>query len=281
MTIESTDDQEPNTPAITYSECCTLPFVSLYNEDCIETMKRIPDGSIDLMLTDPPYGTTQCEWDKPINLDLLWIEWLRIIKPNGAFVFTASQPFTSELVISKKDLFKYEWVWEKNRGSGHLNAKIMPMKYHENILVFGEKITFNPIPEPYAKSSTDRYKAGEVWNPKKKISDDNIVYGKFKSESRVFLNPDGKAPNSIKYFPTVDIQNGSRTHPTQKPTDLMRYLILTYSNKGETVFDGYSGSGTTAEACMIEQRNFIGSELNKEYFDKSVQRLKNVPQSLF
>ena len=109
-----------------------------------------------------------------------------------------------------------------------------------------------------------------------KISDDNIVYGKFKSESRVFLNTDGKAPNSIKYFPTVDIQNGSRTHPTQKPIDLMRYLVKTYSNEGDLVFDGYSGSGTTAAACLQEKRKFIGAELNLEYYQKSIQRLEQL-----
>lgn len=244
--------------------------------DCLLEMQVLISKGIkvDMILCDLPYGTTDCAWDTVIPFEPLWDCYKRIIKENGAIILTASQPFTSALVMSNPKLFKYEWIWEKNRGSGHLNAKIMPMKYHENILVFGDNITFNAIRESYSKTSTDRYNAGEVWKPKKKISNENIVYGKFKNENRVFLNPDGKSPSSIKYFKTVDIQNGSRIHPTQKPVDLMKYLILTYTNENETVLDNTMGSGTTGVACINLNRNFIGIEKEQEYFDMAKRRIK-------
>ena len=267
-------------PQIAYSECCTLPFVSLYNEDCIETMKRIPDGSIDLMLTDPPYNTTACEWEYAINFELLWAEWLRIVKPNGTFIFTASQPFTTDLIMSNRNNFKYELIWEKDRHSDFLLAKYRPLKIHENIVVFqvGKENTYNPQLTNINEVTKKRY------NRKTDSLNKGVCYGNMSEIRKLdYSNNETALPQSVLFF-TKESNNQfvkPVIHPTQKPTDLMRYLILTYSNKGENVFDGYSGSGTTAEACMIEQRNFIGSELNKEYFDKSVLRLKNVPQSLF
>ena len=267
-------------PQIAYSECCTLPFVSLYNEDCIETMKRIPDGSIDLMLTDPPYNTTACEWEYAINFELLWAEWLRIVKPNGTFIFTASQPFTTDLIISNRNNFKYELIWEKDRHSDFLLAKYRPLKIHENIVVFqgGKENTYNPQLTNINEVTKKRY------NRKTDSLNKGVCYGNMSEIRKLdYSNNETALPQSVLFF-TKESNNQfvkPVIHPTQKPVDLMRYLILTYTNKGETVFDGYSGSGTTAEACMIEQRNFIGSELNKEYFDKSVLRLKNVPQSLF
>jgi len=261
-------EKQPNytdTP-IAGMQCYQQPFVSLYNEDCIETMKRIPDGSIDLMLTDPPYNTTACEWDVAINLSELWAEWERILKPDGLWVFTTSQPFTSELILSRKIFYKCEWIWDKALGGNSMTVKYMPYKIHENIIVFGRgKTTYNPIME----KGVNRLKNGKTRN---KDNAFNVNGADYKINDEYY-------PQSI-----LKISNAQRTgriHPTQKPVDLIRYLILTYSNKGETIFDGYSGSGTTAEACIIEGRKFIGSELNKEYFDKSVSRLKNVPTQLF
>jgi site-specific DNA-methyltransferase (adenine-specific) len=264
-------------PQIAYSECCTLPFVSLYNEDCIETMKRIPDGSIDLMLTDPPYNTTACEWEYAINFEMLWAEWLRIVKPNGAFIFTASQPFTTDLIMSNRKHFKYELIWDKVIGNNPYAAKYQPMRIHENICIFyREQPTYNPIKQKRELKNQRPNSRGEKANVKEYY---NTSYGNRKNGYAKDYDDTTINPKTIIEF--MKHPNSIGLHPTQKSTDLMRYLILTYTNKGETVFDGYSGSGTTAEACMIEQRNFIGSELNKEYFDKSVLRLKNVPQSLF
>lgn len=277
MTIESTNDKLPTTPAITYSECYQQPFVSLYNEDCIETMKRIPDGSIDLMLTDMPYGRVNCEWDIKPNLQLMWPEWERILSNNGVWVFTAMQPLTSELVLSRLGFFKYELIWEKAQGTGHLDANKKPLRKHENILVFCKKgyPKYNIIKQPSNKPNKGKSKS--------KV--DGNVYRKNISGT-TWVDDNQRFPTSVLYFEndsdrynTQKINKG--IHPTQKPLDLFRWLLLTYSNKGETVFDGYSGSGTTAEACIIEGRKFIGSELNKEYFYKSVLRLKNVPTQLF
>jgi len=231
-------------------------------------MKRIPDGSIDLMLTDPPYNTTNCDWEYAIDFETLWAEWLRIVKPNGAFIFTASQPFTTDLINSNRKHFKYELIWEKPNPSNPLLANKQPLKNHENIIVFYRKM---PVYNPQKTMRLQENKRTQ------KIREKGIF--ETTGQKRIIPNADGeyKMPMSVLFFN----REQSGYHPTQKPVDLMRYLILTYTNKGEIVFDGYSGSGTTAEACIIEGRKFIGSELNKEYFDKSVIRLKNVPMQLF
>lgn len=274
MTIESTNDNKPTTPAITYSECYQQPFVSLFHEDCIETMKRIPDGSIDLMLTDPPYNTIACEWDKPINLPELWKEWARIIKPNGALIFTSTQPFTTDLINSNRKLFRYDLIWNKTRKTGFLNANKMPNRAHETLLVFYKEM---PVYNPIKYSIDERFqRKGVRYSNSESCNPFNITGKNTKDYS--YTEDGTRLPDSILQFNSCWEKD---MHPTQKPVDLMRYLILTYSNKGETVFDGYSGSGTTAEACIIEGRKFIGSELNKEYFEKSVLRLKNVPTQLF
>jgi len=231
-------------------------------------MKRIPDGSIDLMLTDPPYNTTNCDWEYAIDFETLWAEWLRIVKPNGAFIFTASQPFTTDLINSNRKHFKYELIWEKPNPSNPLLANKQPLKNHENIIVFYREM---PVYNPQKTMRLQENKRTQ------KIREKGVF--ETTGQKRIIPNADGeyKMPMSVLFFN----REQSGYHPTQKPVDLMRYLILTYTNKGEIVFDGYSGSGTTAEACIIEGRKFIGSELNKEYFDKSVIRLKNVPMQLF
>jgi site-specific DNA-methyltransferase (adenine-specific) len=276
--MNTTKPQTTTKPAIGYIPCCTLPFVSLYNEDCIETMKRIPDGSIDLMLTDPPYNTTNCDWEYALNFEILWKEWERIIKPNGALIFTSTQPFTSDLIISNRKLYKYCWYWDRCIKSNFLNAKIQPIRHIETIVVFyKQQPTYNPI---LSNKRKDQIRHNNIKSKQQNTATLNKVGYLEKRFERREIPLDMDYPTELLTF-SLPSANKGRNHPTEKPVDLMRYLILTYSNKGETVFDGYSGSGTTAEACMIEQRNFIGSELNKEYFDKSVLRLKNVPQSLF
>lgn len=255
-------------PDLTAIRCYNQPSVQLFNEDCRETMKRIPDGSVDLMVTDPPYGVTQNEWDIMPNLAEMWPEWERIVKPTGAIIFTSQQPFTSDLIVSRRGLFRYDIIWEKGeRATGFLNANKMPLRSHENILVFYRELpTYNP-----------QFSVGNPTHKKgKPLKETNNNYGNYQvMETRDY--GDKKFPKSIVCFdrPHPPI------HPTQKPVDLMRYLILTYSNKGETVFDGYSGSGTTAEACQIEGRKFIGSETDSTHFINSVKRLQNVPTQLF
>ena len=237
----------------------------IHNEDCIETMRRIPDGSIDLMLTDIPYGTTQNEWDNLPKLNDIWIEWDRILKPNGCWVFTCSQPASSELVLSMKKYFKYSLCWDKILPTGHLNSKIMPLRRHEDILIFSRtKTTYNP---QKIKRDVVRIDKG---SQKDVGGDGKSCYGKFKYDDKYL---EYREPTSILQFSNAD--KTDTFHPTQKPVDLFRYLIKTYSNEDETVFDGYMGSGTTAIACMKEKRNYIGSELNKEYYELATKRIEN------
>ncbi|MBX2916694.1 MAG: site-specific DNA-methyltransferase [Cyclobacteriaceae bacterium] len=248
--------------------------IELLNLDCLDLLKSLPDASVNLMLTDPPYGITQNDWDKPINLAEMWLKWERVVKPNGAFVFTTSQPFTSELIMSRRGFFKYELIWKKSHATDFLNCKIRPMRAHENVIVFyRQQCTYNPQIFDKPKKNI------RPITTKPRLSNN---YGDFKEGNTRTIPQDKSYPDSILIF-----DNESKTetwHQTQKPVDLFRYLIKTYSNPGETVFDGYSGSGTTAEACIIEGRKFIGSELNKEYYDKSIERLSIVlskPQLVF
>lgn len=233
----------------------------IFNEDCIETMKRIPNGAVDLMLTDIPYGATGCDWDTKPNIELMWLEWERILKPNGAWIFTATQPLTSELVISRKDWFKYELIWNKKMVSSPALAKIQPLRSHENILVFYKsQPTYNPIMR------------SDVLSPFGKLSGTKSeVTGSLGTEYQTGVG----YPKSILEFPRPNNLTDGGLHPSQKPIDLFRWLIQTYTNEGETVFDGYMGSGTTAMACIDENRNYIGSEMNKEYFDIAINRVSN------
>lgn len=233
----------------------------IFNEDCRLTTKRLPDGSIDLLLQDTPFGCTQNEWDIKPNFAEMWPEWERIIKDNGAMIFFGTQPFASELILSRTGLFRYDIIWYKALGTGHLNANKMPMRNHEHILVF--------------------YKSLPTYNPQMKVGKMRMKGSKKGNTTTNYGNFNGKTSINDQYHPqsVIDFTNGDRTtendHPTQKPIDLFRYLIKTYTDEGETVFDGYMGSGTTAEACIIEKRNYIGSELNKEYFDLAQKRINN------
>lgn len=240
-------------------------MIQLFNEDCLETMKRIPDGSIDLMLTDPPYGVTQNKWDVAPNFAEMWLEWERILKPNGAWIFTAQQPFCTDLIISRRGFFKYDMIWYKPLGTGFLNANKMPMRNHEHILVFYRQLpTYNP-----------QMGVGVRKKGMRKHDRNGTNYGKFATQgtSNYFDDKGQRFPQSV-----VEFTNGDRTkeadHPTQKPVDLFRYLIQTYTNENDTVFDGYLGSGTTAVACIKEKRNFIGSEISEEYFKHAELRIR-------
>ena len=239
----------------------TIELNKIYNMDCLEGMKLIPDRSIDMILCDLPYGTTQNKWDSVISLDKLWEQYNRVIKDNGAIALTAQTPFDKVLGASNLKMLKYEWVWLKNRGTGHLNAKKMPMKAHENILVFYKKLpTYNP-----------QMRKGEAYIRKdcNKQSLNKGNYGE-QVESITTVNNGGRYPLDYLEFPIVE-----RTiHPTQKPVELFEYLIKTYSNEGETVLDNCSGSGTTAIACLNANRNYIGFELEEEYYIKANERIE-------
>lgn len=243
---------------------CIINSISLYNEDCSRTLKRIPDGSIDLVLQDTPFGCTQNSWDIKPDLAKMWPEWLRVAKPNAAFLFFATQPFASELIISNPKMFRYDLIWYKALGSGFLNANKMPMRNHEHIIVFYAAIpTFNP--QKYIGKMRDKSRKSES-------AGQSPNYGAYKPQTS----------RNNEYFPqsVLDFTNGDRTsesdHPTQKPIDLIRYLVRTYSNEGETVFDGYTGSGTTPAACIKEKRRFVGSEMESPYFIKSVKRISEL-----
>ena len=240
----------------------------IYNEDCLEGMKRIPEGSVDMILCDLPYGTTACSWDTIIPFEPLWEQYERVVKNNGAIVLTASQPFTSALVMSNPRAFKHSWVWHKKNAGNVLTAKYSPLKTTEDVLVFskkGKRVNYYPI---FSYGHKDRSQD----KPMKKKTDlfSVIKSGEFK--------PGNNKPGDARYPKhLIEFSNASRVgvvHPTQKPVALFEYLIKTYTNKGETVLDNCMGSGTTAIACMNTERNFIGFELDETYYEKSLERIK-------
>ena len=220
----------------------------LMQGDCLERMKEIPDGSIDMILCDPPYGTTACKWDSVIPLEKMWEQLKRVVKPNGAIVITAAQPFTSNLIMSNIKMFKYCWVWNKVLPRGHLNAKKMPLRVFEDVTVFYSKpCTYNP-------QKTAGHKRKVARTRYNKEGDGSQVYGK---ESRdTFYDSDERYPTGIIEISTAN-QHG-KVHPTQKPVALMEYLIKTYTNEYEMVLDFTMGSGTTGVACNNLNRKFVG-----------------------
>jgi DNA modification methylase len=241
-----------------------LELNRIYQRDCIEGMSLIPEKSIDMVLCDLPYGTTRNKWDSVINLQLLWEQYERIIKDNGAIVLTAQTPFDKVLGASNLQLLRYEWIWEKTSATGHLNAKKMPMKAHENILVFYKKLPpYNPqktIGHP-RKVSLAKHKI----NCEKSTNYNDYGLSSYDSTERY--------PRSVQVFAT-DKQKEA-LHPTQKPVALFEYLIRTYTNEGDTVLDNCIGSGTTAVACVRTKRNFIGFETERDYVEIANQRLDN------
>lgn len=235
-----------------------LELNKIHHGDCLELVKDIPDKSIDMILCDLPYGTTRNKWDSVIPLDMLWSEYERIIKDNGAIVLTAQTPFDKVLGSSNIKNLKYEWIWKKNVATGHLNAKKMPMKEHENVLVFyKQKPTYNP-----------QMSEGKPYiNKRKPINDNGSNYGYI--ERTDTINKGERYPKSVLEF---DRETG--LHPTQKPVALFEYLIKTYTNEGETILDNCIGSGTTAIAALNTGRFFIGMEKEKEYVDIANERIK-------
>lgn len=233
----------------------------LYKGDCLDVMKNIPDKSVDMILCDLPFGTTKNKWDLIIPLDKLWAEYRRVIKDNGAIVLFAQTPFDKVLGVSNLKMLRYEWIWEKTLATGHLNAKKMPMKSHENILVFYKKLpTYNP-------QKTTGHKPVNSYTKHRGAGSN---YGKTKTG----ISGGGSTeryPRSVQLFKS-DKQK-STLHPTQKPVALLQYLIETYTNEGELVLDNCMGSGSTGIACLNTNRKFIGIEKDAKYFDIACDRI--------
>ena len=225
--------------------------------DCLDVMRDIPDGSVDMVCTDPPFGTTACKWDSVIPFEPMWAQLKRIVKPNGAIVLMASQPFTSALVMSNVAMFRYQWIWEKNKATGHLNAKKRPLVSHEDVVVFS-KATTNYFPQGLVEKETPSISKGD--RGRKGVGSSGDCYG---AATKDAVQTHGNYPRSVIKF-TVDMK--AEFHPTQKPVALMEYLIRTYTNPGETVLDFTCGSGTTGVAAANTARRFIGIERDPDYF---------------
>lgn len=231
--------------------------------DCIDIMSTLPDGCVDMVFCDLPYGTTQNKWDSLIPFDKLWEQYDRVVKIDGAIVLTAQPPFDKILACSNLEHFKYEWIWEKNKATGHLNAKKMPMKAHENILIFYRKLpTYNP-------QMTTGHKPMNAVLPKDNIPEPEEKRNYNHVDKRLG-NTGGttvRYPRDILKFPVINNDDPKKFHPTQKPVDLIEYFIKTYSNPGDTVMDNCMGSGSTIIACNNTDRKYIGIEQNEEYFN--------------
>ncbi len=239
------------TPAKPYYQDDT---VTLYHGDCLELMNEIPDGSVDMVMADLPYGTTACKWDSVIPFEPLWAAYRRVCKKNAAIVLTASQPFTSALGASNLGGLRYSWVWQKENATGHLNAKRMPMKLTEDVLVFySEQPTYNP-------------QGIVACNKVVRKGGNGSCYGASGNE---FVQTAEGYPRNVLRFP----RDANKVHPTQKPVALIEYLIRTYTNGGETVLDNTTGSGTTGVACINTGRGFIGIEQDEKYCGIAATRI--------
>ena len=252
---------------------------TIYNEDCLEGMKRIPDGSVDMILCDLPYGTTACKWDEIIPFEPLWEQYNRIIKDNGVVILFGSQPFTSQLILSNIKMFREELIWLKNKSGSGLQAKQKHIKVHEEILVFSKKGKYTYNPQKWLVDKKEFLTQRKTFN---EIEVGNNIYSKMMKKQRAddgSRNPISIVSCRVPFTPAkgkkyenkdVDL----REHPTQKPVALFEYLIKTYTNEGETVLDNCMGSGTTAIACMNTNRNFIGFELDPDYYNQATKRLE-------
>ena len=248
-------------------------MIKLYKGDCLEVMKSIPDGSIDAIITDPPYGTTACKWDSVIDFELMWEQLNRIIKPNGVICLFSGEPFTSTLIVSNISNFRYRLTWDKMQGSGFLNSKKRPLTRVEDICIFSKVKLGNSTYNPQLVDK-DPSKIRPIGNRK---PCDITTYGKHNSKL-------SKDYDNTKSHPTDLISESSkqaecnsinRVHKTQKPIKLMEWIIKTYTNENETVLDFTMGSGSTGVACINTNRKFIGIEQDDNYFEIAEQRVKN------
>jgi site-specific DNA-methyltransferase (adenine-specific) len=235
--------------------------------DCFELLPSIPDGSIDMILTDPPYARTACKWDTPIDIPRMMQEFFRLIKPNGAIVITATQPFATDVISAGRKYFRYDLIWEKKQGVGFLNAKKMPLRKHEIALVFYKRLpTFNPQRQPSNHPNTGSRLRSRT----------NNVYGQTQRYATICHDDGFRMPTSVVRVPEPERGNANRLHPTQKPLALFELLIKTYTNEGDTVLDPFAGSGTTAEACARTNRGFIAIEALALYYNAIKTRLATI-----
>ena len=252
---------------------------TLYQGDCLELMKQIPDKSIDMVLCDLPYGKTHNQWDSIIPFNKLWSSYNRIIKDNGAIVLFGQGSFSAQLICSNLKNYRYTLIWNKIRTSGFLNAKRIPLPQHEDIMVFYKKLpTYNP---QMWKGDKPSHRRGKKNEQKGIMQTKGKVYGKYVAYDNLpSTHTDMKYPTSIITIQNVVVNN---VHPTQKPVELMEWLIKTYTNEGETVLDNCMGSGSTGIACINTNRNFIGIELDENYFNIAKERIEkhNVSKKLF
>ena len=245
-------------------------FCKIYNQDCQKTYQKIKSGSVDLILTDPPYGITRNEWDTKDfqrNLENTWKEWLRIVKPNSAIVVMSATPFDKILAMSKLDIYRYEWIWNKNKATGHPNSRKMPMRAHENILVFYQK---NPVYHPQKTLGHAPINAVGV------VEGDKTQKLRNYGHHDCLGNLGGdttRQPRTIINIPVHNNDDNEKWHPTQKPVKLMEFFIRTYTNEGDHVLDPYMGSGTTGIAALRCARKFTGIEIDQDYFEKAKKRL--------
>lgn len=242
----------------------------IINADCFDIFPQIPDGSVDMILCDLPYGTTKSPWDIILPFDQLWKSYERIIKNNGAILLFAKSPFDKLLAASNLDLYRYEWIWEKNKGTGHLNASHMPMQAHENILVFYKSL---PVYNPQMSQGHKPMSAA--------VNNQNTsVYG----NGLDWITEAGSTeryPRSVVYFPVVNNDDPEKIHPNQKPVPLLEYFIKTYTNEGDTVLDNCGGSCSTAVASIQSKRNYMVIEKKTEFAIKGQQRVNNMQLTLF
>lgn len=245
--------------------------IKLLHGDCLELMKEIPDKSVDLILTDPPYGTTACKWDSVIPFEPMWEELERVVKDNGAILLFGAEPYSSLLRTSNLSLYKYDWKWEKPSAANFLNFKFQPAKVHEDICVFAK------MASSYSKRGNMSYnpqmESGEPYTQKsgKQKTKNSNTSVRSDIEQVVTVNTGKRYPRSVQRFS----RDRERLHPTQKPVDLLEYLIKTYTNEGDTVLDFTMGSGSTGVACVNTNRNFIGIELDDKYFEIAKERIES------
>ena len=247
---------------------------NLMQGDCLELMKGIPDGSVDMILADLPYGTTACKWDTIIPFEPLWEQYERVIKDNGAIVLTASQPFTTVLIMSNINNFKYEWIWEKSNPSNIALANKQPMKYHENICVFykNQPIYNKQMIPRDSNRISDAHKSNYIF---KNRGSEQSLLAEISVDSKKY-DAKWKNPSSILKINSLRPNSKEKVkHPTQKPVLLFENLIKTYTNEGDLVLDNVMGSGTTGVACKNLNRNFIGMELDEAYFNIAKERIEN------
>lgn len=250
-----------------------MPKYEIYNEDCLEGMKRIPSHTVNCIVCDLPYGVLNrgnknAEWDMQIPLEPLWEQYKRVCKENAAIILFAQGMFTAKLMTSNPNMWRYNLVWDKNSPTGFLNANRMPLRSHEDICVFYKKLPAYHPQMTKCDSHKRNHSRGNLEQPRT-----NRCYGKFKEYPSIIS--DEKFPKSIIHIPK-EHSTGKFYHPTQKPVSLLEYLVKTYSNEGDTVLDNCMGSGTTGVACMRTSRNFIGFEIEKQYFDIATARINEL-----